>query len=160
MYDSNQFPLSQQRLFPQEEMLEVKKNRKELVIGIPKEDSKIETRIPLTPQAVQLLTARGHRLLIERGAGEEANYKDILFSEAGAEIIDDRKRVFEADLVLKVAPLCISDIELLTDNQTIISALHSSAQTKERLNGLIRKRARAIAFEHIRGDHGEYPGEG
>jgi alanine dehydrogenase len=157
MYDSNQYNLSQQRLFPQEEMLEIKKCRKELTIGIPKEDSKFETRIPLTPQAVQILTQKGHKILIERGAGEEANYKDISFSEAGAEIVDDRKRVFESDLILKVAPLCMADIELLSDNQTIISALHSSGQTKETLNGLIRKRVRAVAFEHIRGDHGEYP---
>jgi len=157
MYDSNQYPLSQQRLFPQEEMLEIRKSRKELVIGIPKEDSKIETRIPLTPQAVELLTSRGHRILIERGAGEEANYKDLSFSEAGAEIVSDRKKVFESDLILKVAPLCPQDIDLLSDNQTIISALHSSSQTKELLNGLIRKRVKAIAFEYIRGDHGEYP---
>jgi alanine dehydrogenase len=157
MYDSTQYPLSQQRLFPQEEMLEIRKSRKELTIGIPKEDSKIETRIPLTPQAVELLIAKGHKVIIERGAGEEANYKDLSFSESGAEIVSDRKKVFESDLILKVAPLCIHDIDLFADNQTIISALHSSAQTKELLNGLIRKRAKAIAFEYIRGDHGEYP---
>jgi alanine dehydrogenase len=157
MYDSSQYNLGQQRLFPQEEMLEISKKRLQMMIGIPKEDSRVETRMPLTPQAVELLTEKGHRIMIERGAGEEANYKDLDFSEAGAEIVDDRRKIFESDLILKVAPLTLADIDLLSDNQTIISALHSSSQTKEQLNGLIKKRVKAIAFEYIRGLHGEYP---
>ncbi len=157
MYESNQYHIGQQRLFPQEETLEIKQNRKELVIGIPKEDPNFETRIALTPQAVELLTDRGHKILVEKGAGEEANYRDLTFSDAGAEIVSDRKKIFEANLILKVAPLNFQDIELLNDNQTIISALHSSSQTKELLNGLIRKRVNSIAFEYIRGEHGEYP---
>lgn len=156
MYDSNQYPIGQQGMFPQEEMLEIKKRKKELIIGIPKESPKIETRIPLTPQAVELLTENGHTVLIEKGAGDEANYSDLNFSEAGAQIIDSRKKVFEAELILKVAPFCESDIELLTDNQVLISALHSSSQTKSNIRNLLSKRVKAIAFEHIKGELGEH----
>jgi alanine dehydrogenase len=157
MYDSNQFPMGQQRLFPQEEMLEVRKSRKQLTIGIPAEDHNIDDRVPLTPQAVELLCSQGHTVIIERGAGNGANYKDIQFSEAGAQICDDRKKVLESELILKVAPFRKEEIEYLTTNQTIISALHSSTQTIEQINGLIKKRVKAIAFENLRGDSGDYP---
>ena len=50
-----------------------------------------------------------------------------------------------------------SDIDLMTDNQTLMSALHSSSQTKEQIHGLLKKRVKAIAFEHIKGEFGEYP---
>jgi alanine dehydrogenase len=157
MYDSNQYKMGQQRLFPQEEMLELRKSRKQLLIGIPAENQNIENRIPLTPQAVELLCTQGHRIIIERGAGEGANYKDLQFSEAGAEICDNRKKVFESEIILKVAPFQLSDIELLLTNQTIISALHCSSQTNDQLFGLIRKKVKAIAFENLRGDLGDYP---
>ena len=65
----------------------------------------------------------------------DANYKDIHFSEAGAEICDDRKKVFESEIIFKVAPFQLTDIEFLNGNQTIISALHSSTQTSEQING-------------------------
>ncbi len=157
MYESNQYPLGQQGLFPQEEMLEVRKRKKELVIGVPKENPKYESRISLTPQAVELLTQNGHKVLVEEGAGKGANYSDLDFSEAGAQIEKDRKKIFETELILKVAPYSSVDIELMVDNQTVISALHSSSQTREQITGLARKRVKAIAFEHIRGDVGEYP---
>ena len=157
MYESSQYPLGQQGLFPQEEMLEVQKCKKELIIGVPKEDPKFESRISLTPQAVELLTENGHKVIVEAGAGEGANYSDLDFSEAGAQIEKDRKRVFESELILKVAPFSEKDAGLMTDNQTIISALHSSSQTREQITGLARKRVKAIAFEHIKGDVGEYP---
>jgi alanine dehydrogenase len=157
MYEASQYPLGQQGLFPQEEMLAVKKSSKKLLIGIPKDDPKIESRIPLTPQAVELLSACGHKILIEEGAGNGANYSDLLYSEAGAEIIKSRKKLFEAELILTVSPYSIKDIELMVDNHTIISALQSSSQTRDQIYGLIKKRVKAIAFEHIKGDLGEYP---
>lgn len=157
MYEANQYPLSQQRLFPKEEMLAVRRSSKELIIGIPKEDPKVESRIALTPQAVELLVSHGHKVVIEAGAGEGANFSDLVFSEAGAQIYKDRKQVFEAELILKVAPISLSDIDIISDNQTIISALHRSSQTREQINGLIKKRVKAVAFEHIKGEFGEYP---
>ncbi len=157
MYDSNQYQSGQQRLFPQEEMLEIRKSRKQLTIGIPAENQQMENRVPLTPQAVGLLNELGHRVIIEKGAGEGANYQDIQFSEAGAEISEDKKIIFQAELILKVAPFQTNEIEQLVNNQTIISALHSSSQTKEQLYGLIKKRVKAIAFENLRDDLGDYP---
>jgi alanine dehydrogenase len=157
MYDSNQYPSGQQHLFPQEEMLEIQKSRKQIVIGIPAENETVDNRVPLTPQAVELLSTHGHKVMIEQGAGEGSNYMDLHFSEAGAEIIQDRKKIFEAELVLKVAPFQLNDIQMLTHNQAIVSALHSSSQTIEQINCLLKKRVKAISFENLRNDLDDYP---
>ena len=58
-----------------------------LNIGIPKEVTFQENRVPLTPAAVAYFTGNGHRIVIESGAGRNANFSDIQFSEAGAEIV-------------------------------------------------------------------------
>ena len=89
---------------PQESRLEIKKRRQELYIGIPKETSFEENRIALVPEAVGLLAANGHRIVIEAGAGANANFADNDYSEAGAQIVYSPKEVFAADIVLKIAP--------------------------------------------------------
>ncbi|MFN8166325.1 MAG: hypothetical protein U0X76_09185 [Bacteroidia bacterium] len=61
-------------LQPMEAMLEVKKQSKELYIGIPKETSFQENRVPLIPESVSLLTNNGHQIVIEAGAGAAAKF--------------------------------------------------------------------------------------
>ncbi|MEN8120161.1 MAG: alanine dehydrogenase [Bacteroidota bacterium] len=157
LHDSSPFSMRQQQLFPQEEMLEIKKNRKELVIGIPKEDGEFENRIPLTPQAVQLLSDHGHKVLFETGAGQGSNYSDLDYSEAGAEIVSDQRKIFQSEIVLKISPFKNKEIEFLEDSQTVISALHFSSQSKQQINALIKKRVKAIAFEYIKNEPFYYP---
>ncbi len=62
-------PFSKQQLLPQEETLELQKQKGELFIGIPKENQRTEKRICLTPDAVGALISNGHRVLIESEAG-------------------------------------------------------------------------------------------
>src|SRR5690554_7891989 len=79
------------RLLPQEEMLEIARKKGSLKIGIPRENSFQERRVALVPEAVSLLVANGHEIKIETKAGENANFSDRAYSEAGAEIVYDRK---------------------------------------------------------------------
>ena len=79
-------PFSKEELLPQAEMLEIKKKKGELYIGVPKETHFEEKRICLTPDAVAALSAHGHRIVVETGAGEGSNYSDKEYSEAGAKI--------------------------------------------------------------------------
>lgn len=53
-------------LLPQEEMLEIGKKQSKLSIGIPKEDQKYESRVPLTPEAVEILTGNGHEVYLQK----------------------------------------------------------------------------------------------
>lgn len=142
---------------PQEEMLEVEIKSDSLFIGIPKETSFFENRISLVPDAVALLVSNGHRIIIERGAGEGAHFSDQQYSEAGAIIVDDVKEVYKADIILMVAPPNLKEIDLLKNGQTIISALQLPIQPKNFLKKLMDKKITAIAFDYITDEDGIFP---
>ena len=150
-------PFSKQQLLPQEETLEILKQKGELFIGIPKENQYQEKRVCLTPDAVNAITSNGHKVLIESGAGEGANYSDRDYTEAGGQITKDNKKVFSCPLLLKVEPPTLSEIQLLNPQAIIISALQIKTQTKAYFEELARKRITAVAFEYIRDDDGKYP---
>ncbi|WP_375324408.1 alanine dehydrogenase [Flagellimonas sp. GZD32] len=150
-------PFSKQQLLPQEEMLEVVKQKGELIIGIPKENQYQEKRVCLTPDAVNAITANGHRVLVESGAGEGAKFSDIDYTNAGAEITRDTKKVFSCPIILKVEPPTLSEIDLLNPQTIVISALQIKTQKKEYFEIMAKKRLTAIAFEYIRDEDGNYP---
>jgi alanine dehydrogenase len=150
-------PFSKQQLLPQEETLEVIKQKGELFIGIPKENQYQEKRVCLTPDAVNAITANGHRVLLESGAGEGANFSDIDYTNAGAEITRDTKKVFSCPLILKVEPPTLSEIDMLNPQTIVISALQIKTQNKEYFEVMAKRRLTAIAFEYIRDDDGNYP---
>jgi len=97
-------PFTKQQLLPQEEMLEIFKRKGELYIGIPKETAFQEKRVCLTPDAVSALVSNGHKVLLESGAGNGANFSDSDYSEAGAEISKDTAKVYACPMILKVEP--------------------------------------------------------
>ena len=150
-------PFSKQQLLPQEETLEILKQKGELFIGLPKENQYQEKRICLTPDAVNAITAHGHRVLIESGAGDGANFSDKDYSDAGAEITRDTKKVFSCPLILKVEPPTLSELEFLNQQTIVISALLITTQATDYFAAMAKKRLTAIAFEYIRDEDGKYP---
>ncbi len=151
-----QFPFSK-GLMPQEEMLEVGKQNKRIVIGIPRESDTAESRIPLTPEGVEILVNLGHEIVIEKDAGRLANYTDHSYSERGALIVETQQEVFKSQIILKVSPLLPTEVDFLTDSQVIISSLHLTSATGQFLRTLMQKRVSAISYESIRDDDGAYP---
>ncbi|MCB9184237.1 MAG: alanine dehydrogenase [Flavobacteriales bacterium] len=144
-------------LIPQEQVLEVGRRKKSLFIGIPKEITFQEHRVPLTPSAVAVLVGRGHEVVIQRGAGEPAQFQDNDYSEAGAMVVDAAEEVYKADLILKVAPPTHAEIELLRHKQTLISALQLTVQPKDTLRRMMEKRMTAVAWDFIKDREGIYP---
>lgn len=144
-------------LLPQESMLEVELKGKNLYIGIPKETSFQENRIALVPEAVRLLTNNGHRILIEAGAGNNSSFADADYSESGAHIVYSTKEVYQADLILKVAPPSPEEQELMQQKQTLISILQIAMQDREFINRLTSKKITALAYEYIRDNSGALP---
>lgn len=156
-YNAPKFSFSKAGLLPQEEMLEVETERKQIVIGIPKENHDVESRISVTPEAVEILVAQGYRIIIESKAGEGADYSDHKYSERGAMITDEKNEVFQADIILKVAPLSIEEVGLLKGNQLVISSLHFNNQTKELITELMKRKITALAYENIKDENNYYP---
>ncbi len=141
----------------QEVLMPVDKKHGHLFIGIPKETTLQENRVALVPSSVRTLTARGHRILVEAGAGEKSNFTDHEFSEAGAEIAHSSKAVYQADIILKAAPPTLDEIDFCVPNQIIISPLQAPILTEEYIHKLRQKRVIALAMEYIRDEVGTYP---
>ncbi len=150
-------PFTKQQLLPQEEKLEIARKKSELFIGIPKETSYQERRICLTPDAVNSLTSHGHRVMIEAGAGESSSYSDKEYSDAGAEITKDNKKVLSCPMLLKVEPLTMNEIELVNTGSIIISAIQLKTRKKEYFEALSKKKITALAFEYLKDEDGSYP---
>lgn len=144
-------------LLPQEEVLQITSKSSELVIGIPKEESRQEKRVALVPEAVALLVARGHQVLIETGAGDQAHYSDSDYSESGARIVYDRRQVFQTGIVMKVEPPTLEEVGLMGMRQTLISALQWTVQPTGLLAELIAKKVTAIAWDFLQNENGIFP---
>ena len=151
------FSLTKGGYAPQEEMLEVARKKGKLYIGIPKEMAFQENRVPLVPDAVALLINNGHRIVIETGAGKAAHFEDTDYSEAGAEIVYSAKEVYKADIILKIAPPTLEEIECMQTKQTLFSSLQLTVQPKDFLKKLIAKKLNCVAYDMITDDAGIFP---
>uniref|UniRef100_UPI00404959BB alanine dehydrogenase n=1 Tax=Flavobacterium sp. TaxID=239 RepID=UPI00404959BB len=154
---SSYSPFSKMQLLPQEEKLEIARQKSDLFIGVPKETSYQERRICLTPDAVSSLTSHGHRVMIESGAGESSSYTNKEYSDAGAEITNDTKKVLGCPMILKVEPPTLEEIAIINPETIIISAIQLKTQKKEYFDALAQKRITALAFEFIKDEDGSYP---
>ena len=153
------FDIRKEGLMPQEETLEVETRQKQLKIGIPSEDHSIESRVPLTPEAVEVLTGHGHEVILESGAGRAANYLDTDYSERGGIIGQSRKEVFSGcDILLKISPPTLEELSWMRERQTLISSFQAYIHKDEKyIRELMRKRVTAISFEMVQDEHKCYP---
>ena len=150
-------PFSAKQLLPQEEKLEIAKNKSQLFIGMPKETSYQERRICLTPDAVSSLVSHGHRVMIESGAGKNSSYSDKDYSDAGAEVTHDTKKVFSCPIILKVEPPTLEEIDMMNMEAILISAIQLKTQKKDFFEAITKKKITSLAFEFIKDSDGSYP---
>lgn len=137
--------------------MQVQKKPNKLFIGIPKEVTIQENRVALVPSSVNSLIAHGHRVVIESGAGEKSNFSDHDYSEAGAELGHSAKEVYKADVIIKVAPPTLEEIDLMHPNQILISPLQLPIISAEYITKLKQKRVIALAMEYIMDESGTFP---
>jgi NAD(P) transhydrogenase subunit alpha len=91
-------------------------------IGVPKETASGEQRVALVPEIVQKLTAGGHEVLVERGAGAGASFLDSAYADAGASLVG-REEALGAEVVVKVAPPSADEVEALSTDAVLIGFL-------------------------------------
>lgn len=145
------------QLLTQPEMLQMQQKPNKLFIGIPKELMLQENRVALVPSGVATLVANGHRIVVEAGAGEKSNYSDHDYSEAGADIAYSAEQVYKANVVIKVAPPTLKEIDMMHPNQILISPLHLPIISADYINKLKQKRVIALAMEYIMDDSNNFP---
>ncbi|MBL7807827.1 MAG: alanine dehydrogenase [Saprospiraceae bacterium] len=142
----------------QPEMLAVGQRHQQLSIGIPKETTLQENRVALVPNSVATLTAHGHEVLVESGAGDKSRFTDLDYSEAGAQVVHSAEEVYKAEVILKSAPPTLIEIELMRPGQVIVSPIHLPLLNAEYIHKLLQKRVVALAMEYIRDDvSGAFP---
>jgi alanine dehydrogenase len=126
-------------------------------VGVPREIKADEHRVGLTPGGVRELTARGHSVLVERGAGAGIGVADEDYTACGALIVPDAAGLFQAaELVIKVKEPQPVECAMLSPGQILFTYLHLApdpVQTK----GLLDSGATAIAYETVTDAHGGLP---
>ncbi len=135
---------------PLEAMMETRSRKNSLHIGIPKETSYQENRIALTPLSVALLVNNGHRVCIESGAGVAANFLDSHYSEQGAQIIYDKKEIYHSDIIIKIGPPTMEEINLMKNSQVLFSTLQMATLKAELLEAMMKKKITALSYEYLR----------
>jgi len=139
------------------ERIAVTQGASQFTIGIPLEISSNENRVAIVPHSVKPLVMQGHRVVVQTGAGLRSNYDDHEYSEAGAEIVMSKQEVFKSDILLKVAPPTIDEIELLHPDQCLISPLQLPTLSESYVDRLLRHRVTAVAMEYLQAADGSYP---
>ncbi|MFY8020884.1 MAG: alanine dehydrogenase [Bacteroidia bacterium] len=147
----------QASLQPKEALLEVFQPHKTLYIGVPKETTLQEHRVPLTPSSVQVLVNNGNEVWIESGTGAGAGFSDKDFSEAGAKICYSKEEIFKANVIVKVEPPTDEEVNLLSPDKLLVSALQHGAKSEKFIRSMMAKKINALAFEYLKDADGSYP---
>jgi len=120
-----------------------------MVIGVPKEVKEQEYRVGLVPSGAEALVKNGHRVLVEKSAGEGSGIEDREYVEAGAEIINTAQEVYSAaDMIIKVKEPKAQEIPFLKEGQVVFTYFHLAAD-KELTTKLLERKIVAVAYETI-----------
>ena len=126
-------------------------------IGLPQEIKNNEYRVGLTPASVRELTAHGHEVLVQHGAGEGIGMTDAHYAAAGARLVTAAREVFaQADMIVKVKEPQPQECALLRPGQILYTYLHLAPDPAQTA-ALIKSGAVCIAYETITGPGGGLP---
>lgn len=127
-----------------------------MIIGIPKEIKDGEKRVAITPPGVNELTRRGHKVIIEKGAGTGSDIKDEEFLRAGAELVNTAAEVYKnSEMILKVKEPLEAEYGLLQEKHILFTYLHLAAN-ENLTRVLMEKKVAALGYETVE-ENGRLP---
>jgi len=128
-----------------------------VIIGLPKEIKDNEYRVGLTPAGVRALTDAGHRVLVEKNAGEGSGFDDGLYTRAGATIIPSADDVWaEGEMIVKVKEPIAPEYPRMREGQLLFTYLHL-APDHELTRQLLDRKVTGVAYETITDRRGTLP---
>jgi alanine dehydrogenase len=127
-----------------------------MLIGLPKEVKDNENRVGMTPGAVKALTRRGHRVLVQSGAGVGSSILDEEYQSAGAEIVANAADAWAAEMVVKVKEPIASEYQYLRPDLILFTYLHL-ASDKPLTDALLASGTTGIAYETVQTETGQLP---
>ena len=120
-----------------------------MLIGVPKEIFPGERRVAATPTTTERLIKLGHKVLIETGAGSQANFSDSSYEEGGASIANDANEVWQkAEVILKVRAPEANELEIIKENCILISFIWP-AQNEDLTKNLAEKKITVLAMDCV-----------
>jgi alanine dehydrogenase len=126
-------------------------------IGVPREIKVHEYRVGLVPAGVRELTAAGHEVVVESGAGKGIGVEDAHYEACGARVVGTAEQVFAgAEMIVKVKEPQPKECVMLRPGQVLFTYLHLAADREQAL-GLIKSGATAIAYETVTGRNNSLP---
>ncbi len=128
-----------------------------MIVGVPKEIKVREYRVGMVPAGVRALTAKGHKVLVEKGAGIGSGISDQDFTRAGAEIVKTADEVWKrAEMIVKVKEPLPPEYDRMQEGQIIYTYFHLAA-VPELAKVLLKKKIAAVAYETIQPADGSLP---
>ena len=120
-----------------------------MVVGCVKEIKNNEFRVGMTPANVSAYTKAGHRVLIQKGAGEGSGFADEAYLDAGAELIAEAGDVWaESDMIIKVKEPLESEYKFFKPDQILFTYLHLAAD-KPLTEALCASGVKGVAYETL-----------
>src|ERR1700686_941859 len=131
--------------------------RQAMRIGVPKEIKIHEYRVGLVPAAVRELTASGHQVLVQTGAGGGIDCSDEDYRSAGARIALTAEALFnDSQMIVKVKEPQLGECARLRRDQLLFTYLHLAAD-RPQAEALIKSQCVAIAYETVTAADGSLP---
>jgi alanine dehydrogenase len=128
-----------------------------MIIGVPKEIKDNEARVGVTPAGVKELTEAGHTVLVEINAGSNSGFSDVEYRKAGAEIVDEARRIWnDAEIVVKVKEPIKQEYGFFREGLVLFTYLHL-APLPELTDKLLDAKVIGIAYETVRDRQGALP---
>ena len=125
-----------------------------MIVGVAKEIKNNEFRVGMTPAGVEAMRRAGHTVLIEEGAGVGSGFTDADYKAVGAEIVSDKKALFDrSEMIVKVKEPLESEYDLFHEGQILFTYLHLAAEPGL-TEALLKKKVVGIAYETVLGKSG------
>jgi alanine dehydrogenase len=128
-----------------------------MIVGIPKEVKVREYRVGLMPAAVKQLADNGHTVVVENGAGVGSGFSNEAYEQAGAEVVDTAKEVWDrAEMIVKVKEPISEEYGFMREGQLLYTYLHLAADVRL-ADELCKKKVTSVAYETIELEDGSLP---
>ncbi len=127
-------------------------------IGIPKQRRPFDYRVGLTPMGVEILTGLGHRVYVERDAGQGSGFEDERYRAAGGQIVYSVEEVYgRSQMILTVSRPTLPEFDLLQEGHILLGFLHLAVSHPSKVEALLQRKVTAIAYETIQEPDGHLP---
>lgn len=130
---------------------------RKFTIGLPASQDPVERRFPLTPDALQRLTAKGYTVKMEQGAGSRLGYTDQRYMQAGAQIVS-RNDALACNIIISMEFPAVRDIAMMHRGAILLTVADNlvAMDTTQGLK-LVKQGVMTVAVDLIEGDKGQRP---